>query len=476
MRGSLLVSCLAFAAHLSGGSVLTVKEEQYPLRAGCSESAEPVATLKRGDPVKVRFSIDSNGKPCYAVSAQTDGKTVQGYVWAEALEGIEQFEQARRGAAAASTQALSMRAVSTQAVSTQALPAISRSDVQALRDQAAVKTGKTNFALAAQLNLAADAIQSGRPAEAEKILSKVEAPRDQRDVALLRAYALLEMHQPDRAMDILERALRENKKDPQLLAAAGRAAYSLDNPRQALDYWRESLALHPDEGLERMCHKLEKEVSADKSAEKTYGMRFLLRYDTAVASPETARGMVGALEEEFSRISNQLGCPADARIITIVQSPAAYYQTTGAAEWSGGQYDGKIRVPLAPGKKIDPGTRRTFAHEVVHACLSNLGRWPAWVQEGMAQKLSGEALRPEQREVLKVLARAGKLPTLEALGNGWGTLNGAQASIAYGISLAAMELFFGKYGELGPRNLTNNPQMLEQITPELDRGLLESLK
>jgi len=35
-------------------------------------------------------------------------------------------------------------------------------------------------------------------------------------------------------------------------------------------------------------------------------------------------------------------------------------------------------------------TRQVFAHELVHACLANIGSWPAWLHEGLAQKLSGE--------------------------------------------------------------------------------------
>jgi hypothetical protein len=216
-------------------------------------------------------------------------------------------------------------------------------------------------------------------------------------------------------------------------------------------------------------------MSADKSGEKSYGMRFLLRYDNAVASPELARSMVDVLEQEFSRISFQLGCPADERIVTIVQSREAYRQTTGAAEWSGGVYDGKIRIPLARTATIDLETRQTFAHEIVHACMANIGRWPTWLHEGVAQKLSGDTLRPVQREMLKTLGRAGQLPKLEDLGNGWSGLNTKQAAIAYTLALAATELFVQQHGDMALRNLMNNPQSLNQITPELDKALAASL-
>jgi tetratricopeptide (TPR) repeat protein len=461
----LLIQILALASLSAADApqTFTVKEDNYPLRSGCSDSAEPIAALKKGDVVKIRYALAESGGPCYAVAVEVNGTRLQGYVQAGGLTGLEEFERRRRSASSAARAGISLTG---------------RPEVQAVRDRAAEqeKTGKVDFALAAQLNLAADALQSGRPGDAESILARLHAPKGQREAAMLRGIALLQLNQPDRAMDILAPALRENKKDAQLLKLAGNAAYQMDDLSGALHYWKESLDLRPDPQVEQMCKKLEREMGADKSGQKTYGMRFLLRYDTAVAGPDLARSMVAALEEEFSRISFQLGCPAEERIIVIVQSRDDYFRSTGAAEWSGGLYDGKIRIPLAPSKQIDAETRRTFAHEIVHACMSSIARWPGWLQEGMAQKLSGETVRPAQRDVLKALARAGKLPKLDDLGNGWGSLNATQASVAYTLALAAVEIFCDKYGSTGPRNLMNNPQSLLQITPQLDRELQEALK
>ena len=116
--------------------------------------------------------------------------------------------------------------------------------------------------------------------------------------------------------------------------------------------------------------------------------QFLLRYDGAVADPGTAQAMVAILEEEFTRVSFQLGCRAEERIVTIVQSREAYLKTTGAPGWSGGGYDGKIHIPVLDGTQATPRIRQVFAHELVHACLSNIGAWPAWLHEGLAQRLS----------------------------------------------------------------------------------------
>ena len=102
--------------------------------------------------------------------------------------------------------------------------------------------------------------------------------------------------------------------------------------------------------------------------------------------------MTAVLDQEFIRISQELGCSAEERVIAIVQSRDAYRKSTDSAEWSGGQFDGKIRVPVFDPKVLDRSMLRSLAHETAHACLTMLGHWPAWLQEGIAQKLSGDSL------------------------------------------------------------------------------------
>ena len=97
----LLVLLPAFLPAQTSG-LQTVKADNYPLRAGCAANAEEVARLKQGDPVKIRYALAGADRPCYAVSVELNGTKVQGYVWAEALTGLDEFEQARRAASASS--------------------------------------------------------------------------------------------------------------------------------------------------------------------------------------------------------------------------------------------------------------------------------------------------------------------------------------------------------------------------------------
>ena len=258
-------------------ALITVKVDQTPLRDGCEEHDHVVSKLPAGSPVEIRFAMNGFAQPCYKVSAQVEGKPMQGYLPASALDGLEQFDQERRSAPAMSIS----RQVEQQAASiTASLP-------------------------------------SGSP-----------------DHPLVRASNLLQQRQPRAALEIVERAMKTTGRDRQYLVIAGIASYQLDQAKEALAYLKEAQQFGEDRALDALIAKLEREVAGDKSGDKLYGNRFLLRYEGANLDPEAARTMVSVLEAEWSRVSATLGCTAGDRIVTIVQSREAYRAATDAAEWS----------------------------------------------------------------------------------------------------------------------------------------------
>ena len=394
--------------------VLTsVKQPSTPLREGCSADDYLVANLDAGAPVKIRYALAGEAVPCYKVTVETGGKTLEGFLPASAIAGLDEFEKGLRDAS---------------------WP------------------------------------------DPEKVLGSIRAAAQQMpslstaSLASSQAAALLDASQPAKALELLENELRK-KTDPTMLALAGVAAWRSDDPQRALVYWKNSLAMQPNPDLEKLYRRVEKETTGDQSTAKLYGLRVLLRYDANVVPVETARQMVSALDGELLRISDTLGCTAEERLVAIVQSREAYHKTTDAAEWNGGQFDGRIRVPVAASQTMDAPLLRIFAHETTHACLSMMGHWPAWLQEGLAQKLSGDTLTPALRANLEKMAKDGKLPKLENLRQDWSRLDTAHAVAAYALSLEAVEMFYQNYAAYGIRNLVNNPNRLAGITADLDKRL-----
>jgi hypothetical protein len=438
---------------------LVINQDHTPLLAQCGGGAE-LAQLPEGQPVRLRFALAGADNRCYSVSAEVAGQPLNGYVLRKALDGLEEFEEKRRE-------------LSTSQLVRSAIETLTPPEVEGPRQPHFPQSGTS--AIPPEVLQAADKLNAGRPDEAERILSSASLPADNRAVALVRGRALLEMTRPGDALRVLQPALRSYPRDANLLAMAGMSALQRDEVVTARNYLRQSLAIQHNPSVEKLYKTVEHETETDKSREITHGARFVLRYEGDTLPPGTAQKLTEMLDREITRVSFQLGCHLNDRLPVIVQSHENYRQTTGAAEWSGGRYDGRIRIAIPPSGEVDQWVRRTFSHEFVHACLSRIGQWPAWLHEGLAQKLSGDRLQPQDRTVLQQLLRQTRLPSLETLGANWGRLNSSQAAVAYSLSLAAVEVFHSQQGDLGIRNLLNNRSRLPAVTAELDRGVRESL-
>jgi tetratricopeptide (TPR) repeat protein len=295
------------------------------------------------------------------------------------------------------------------------------------------------------------------------------------DPAIARAAHLLNASQPAQALEQLQGAIQRHPKDPNILLLAGLAAYRSDQLRDAIDYWKQSLDLAPNETLRAIYENAKREAVADRSGEKLYGAHIALRYEGEALPADTARAILAMLDDDYSRISAQLGCTPDERIVAIVQNRESYFRSTGAAEWSGGQYDGRIHIAWTDGTQVGPQMQRAMAHELVHACLTSIPSgstpWPAWLQEGLAQKLSGDTLHSAIRDQLRQLAAAHAIPRLESIGQDWSGMTKQNAVAAYSLALAAADALYDSYANYGIRNVLRNPDGLARITADLDQKL-----
>jgi len=410
-------------------AAMAVSTDQTPLRSGCGPEDEIVASLPAGTPIQLRFRL-SDGTDCIKIAATVGGKDVLGYVPASALTGLAQYEEDRSAAAAVD--------VSPAVVSKN----VSRDASRSLKQQAAAT---------------------------DQYMLHTNDP------ALARAAQLLNASQPAQALEQLQAALPRHPQDPNVLMLAGLAAYRSDQLRAALDYWKQSLDLAPNPALGTMYEIAKREATSDRSAEKLYGAHIALRYEGEALPVDTARAILAMLDDDYSRISAQLGCTSDERIVAIVQNRESYLRSTGAAEWSGGQYDGRIHIAWTDGAEVGLQMQRALAHELVHACLTSIPSgstpWPAWLQEGLAQKLSGDTLRPSVREQLRQLAATHAIPRLENLGQNWSSLTKQNAVTAYSLALSAADALYDNYASYGIRNVLSNPDRLPGITADLDQKL-----
>jgi tetratricopeptide (TPR) repeat protein len=396
---------------------LTIRQSQTPVRSGCEADDIVVAKLRAGTPVEIRFRL-ADGSDCVKIVANDGGSEVVGYVSSSALAGLETFEKERTSARGA------------------------------------------------------DPV----PERQSLVLASAGAPHDSgRNADLEKARALLASNQPEEALEILEPAVQHYRNNPGVLLLAGLAAYRSDQLDTALGYWKQSLDLAPNANLEGIYDRVKREAEADPASERLVGMRILLRYERDAVQVDAARAILGTLDQEYGRISSELGCSTSERVVAIVMNRQTYLRSTGAAEWSGGWYDGRIHIAWNGEKSVGPEMRRGLAHELVHACLTSIPagemHWPAWLQEGLAQKLSGDQLDPPTRLQLQKMIQAHQAPKLEDLHPDWSHMSPQQARLAYNVSLAAADALAELYPGEGLRNVLRSPERLGQVTREIDKKL-----
>ena len=390
----------------------TVKPGGATLRNSCSPDAAVVTRLAAGSAVELKFSLSGDLGQCFKVASGV----FSGYLLASELDGTSEYDRARAAAPSLSS------------------PQLIRSEIVRWRQEASAS-------------------------DANPTLSGV--------------LQLLESNQPRQALELLETRILPRDRSHTFLGLAGVAAFQGDDPKRAVAYLTEALANQKNPQLEELLARAKRELEQDRSRDRAASRYFVMRYDGTAVTPQLANEMSEALDDEYQRISGLLGCRSAEKITAIVQSSDAYYSTTGAAIWSGGQFDGRIHVPLLyENNRVGPRMRRAFAHEIVHACIAQYGAFPAWFHEGLAQKLSGQSLTHDQRAAVADALREKRLPSVDKLDRGWAGLTGADAALAYTSALAAVELLIEKYGMEQVRGLLRRPDAVSSVGAELSLKLV----
>ena len=75
----------------------SIKDGPTPLRSGCSSDARVLASLPSGAPVTIRYSISGETEPCYKVSVEVEGKTLEGSLPASAIDLADHDTRGRGG-------------------------------------------------------------------------------------------------------------------------------------------------------------------------------------------------------------------------------------------------------------------------------------------------------------------------------------------------------------------------------------------
>lgn len=211
--------------------------------------------------------------------------------------------------------------------------------------------------------------------------------------------------------------------------------YKLDNLDQSLANAQAALRMKSDPDLRALVERLEREKPAQESFLKEETLHFKILFDGYEHGAVSSK-VLQILEDAYVSIGAQIGhFPRDA-VTVIVYPGKEFYDVTRMPDWSGGIFDGKIRLPLKGIDDYDPEVlKKVLYHEYTHALVYSITpNCPTWVNEGLAMYFSGE-----RRE------KVGQLISLRSLEKQFPRSHDLSTT-AYSVSYSAVTHLIENYG------------------------------
>jgi tetratricopeptide (TPR) repeat protein len=263
----------------------------------------------------------------------------------------------------------------------------------------------------------------------------------------------------------LERAIELKPRDKTAYQVLGDLAYRRDDLAAAVASWEKALEIDPsDAALSSRLERIRREHRTEKDFNRDITSHFSVKYEGR-EKIEAGRIVLRILEDAYGEVGRALSYYPDQEIAVILYTNQQFQEVTDAPGWSGGIYDGKIRLPIGGIEQETPGLRRLLTHEYTHAVVRAITRRvPTWLNEGLAQYFEGREIGTPQKDMLRQLAQSGKLPSLRNLEGSFMGLSGSQASYAYLVSLSAVRHMVDHYGMYRVRT------MLDELSAGADPG------
>ena len=288
------------------------------------------------------------------------------------------------------------------------------------------------------------ALNKGDADRASRNFAEALAIQPNNPVLLLGAGASAQAQgKPKEAMARLQRAL---ELDPRLVTASrllGQIAFHEGESDLAIRTYEKALKLAPDAELSSELETWRKDADIHHAFEERRYDRFRVQFEGR-AEESLASQATTLLNTAFWRIGQKLGAYPSDTIVTILYTEKQFRDVTRAPEWSGGQYDGRIRIPVAGAARNPALFEEVLTHELTHAMLASLAPRgiPTWLNEGLAQYFDGSYPLDARR---RLQATRGRIP-LSNLEGSFQEMSAAQAQVAYDESLLAVTVLFDRPG------------------------------
>jgi len=281
-------------------------------------------------------------------------------------------------------------------------------------------------------------LEQGDGVGAGRLFAKALALRPDEPVLLFGASVSAQLQgRPAEAKPRLKRALDVNPRFTPAALLLGEILYKEGDLDLAIKTYEKALSYEP--GNADLTARLEtwrREADVHSTFEERRQDRFRVMFEGR-AEARLAAKATEILNTAFWRIGQALGAYPSDTIVVILYTEKQFRDITRAPEWSGGLYDGRIRVPAA-GAALKPELfEQVLVHELTHAMVNALAPRgvPVWLHEGLAQYFEGESAGAARK---RLQAHGRRIP-LDQLEGNFSGLTSAGALVAYDESLVAVD-------------------------------------
>lgn len=271
----------------------------------------------------------------------------------------------------------------------------------------------------------------------------------------------------------LEKAMNSGMSSPDLYIVTGKVFYDNGETVSAINSWNKGIELYPDnKEIKRLLDKAERETKAEEGFNKSDTHHFTLQYD---AGKDEAIGnkILDVLEEAYSDVNTDLAHYPDRNTVVVLYTGKAFRETTQGPDWSGGLYDGKIRLPVGGIKDVTAELKAVLYHEYAHVVIRSLTqgkRVPMWLNEGIAEYEGAKFAARPLKELTNAI-KEGKLIPFNKLEGSFSELSGKESYLAYLQSYSLVKYIIDRFGLHAVREVLENIGRGDRIEKALNRAL-----
>jgi len=265
-------------------------------------------------------------------------------------------------------------------------------------------------------------------------------------------YVYMQLSLYQEAEDSFLSAVELDNSRPDYFKSLGEIAYLTGDAESANFYYRKALTLQPDNPkLTRRLQQLSAQDQVIFEGTTELSHLFAITFDKGM-DRAIYNKVWEMLRDAWYHIGIELDLWPKRRIPVLLLSQEKYSSITGAPTWSGGVYEGQIKIPVAEFNAEQ--LRDTIYHEYLHALIFDTmaHRCPWWLNEGLAQYFQpGLEYKKRQLElVAKTLANPKyiDLTTLSAHLN-----SPEQAQLSYAIAYSATHFLIERFTIVTSRSI-----------------------